>query len=126
MTLSKKNQKLSKANKELFLQGKPFLYPRRLDIHRHAVHCHIRENETEPNDIESTFITNVGWGSAENCTGNAKGRIWLHLSHRFLTSTIKFRVGFHELDFDITVDSFGYAFKEIDGETVKIDYDSNL
>jgi hypothetical protein len=126
MAISKAKQKKAKINKALFLQGKPFLYPRRLDIHRHAVHCHLSEGEESPRDIKSCFITNVGWGSGENCSGNATGRLWLYLSTRWLNLSMKSQVAFHELDFDITVDRMGYAYKEIDGEKVKCDYSSGL
>jgi hypothetical protein len=131
MPFSKAKQKIqnkakAKANKELFLQGLPFLFPRYLDIHRNAVKCHLREGQTSPEEIDSCFITNVGWASSENCNGNAKGNVWLILSTRWLNKKMTSRVPFHELDFDITVDDMGYAYKEIDGEKVKCEFRSRF
>jgi hypothetical protein len=129
MALSKINQKKANkaksiSNKLLLLQGKPFLYPRYLDIHRQPVMCHLREDETIQPDPKSCFITSPGYGSTDNCSANATGHVWLILIKRWLTKEIKIRVPFHELDFDITVDKFGYAYKEIDGEKVKCEYKS--
>lgn len=131
MPLSKAKQKIqnkakAKANKELFLQGNAFLYPRYLDIHRHPVKCYLREGETSPKDIDDCYITNVGWGSSESCIGNAKGNVWLVLTKTWLGKKMHIRVPFHELDFDITTDDMGYAYKEIDGEKVKCEFRSRF
>ena len=124
MAISKAKQKKAKINKELFLTGKPFLLPRRLDIHRHPFQVHLNKDSDKELDAANTFITAATFGS-DHFSGNATGRLWLYLNKRWLNQTMKSQVAFHELDFDITVDNY-YAYKEIDGEQVKCQYGSGI
>ena len=119
--LSNKKIKLGKLNKGLFLQGKPFTLPRRLDIHRGAYYLYQNEDSTR----KETLIFKSGFSSGTLGSYTSAGRTWLCFQQTWLNQTNKSQVAFHELDFDIEVDQWGKVTKEIDGETITVEYDSN-
>ena len=125
--LSQRNLKKAKVNKEHYLQGKPFILPRRLDIHRTAYNLSVTPIEERKSWWDGdTYIHNAGFGGESLGTSISVGRIWLIVEKRWLNQKLKTQVGFHELDFDIQVDTWGRVTKEINGETVKVDYSSGL
>lgn len=124
--LSKSKLQKAATNRKLFLSGKPFLLPRRLDIHRKAYALHISSEENKRKyDTKDTMIFEEGFMGGRSIGNYTKaGRIWLDLEERWLNKTMKTSVGFHELDFDIEVDNMGRVSKEINGEIVEVKYDT--